>query len=132
MSVARMRRGLLAIGAGDDAAGSSLAPSRVHDGIGRRHDGTHFDRSGARRGNALGEADGFIEILGVDEVVAAEVLAGFGERAVGRLALAVANANRGGRGGRLERVAALVVAALGDGLRERAVLGRSSRPRRSR
>ena len=48
----------------------------------------------ARRRNALRRSDGLVEILGVDEVVAAELLARFGERAVGRLTLAVANANR--------------------------------------
>src|SRR6185295_6623577 len=65
---------------------------------------------------------GFIEILGVDQVVAAELLARFGERAVGRLTLAVADTN-GRRCLRwMQAISTLVVPALRDALGERHVL----------
>src|SRR5262245_47164330 len=61
---------------------------------------THLDRARAGRGNTRRERDGFVEILDVDEVVAAQLLARFGKRAVGHEPLAVADANAGcgGRG----------------------------------
>ena len=67
-----------------------------------------------------------VEILGLDQIVAAELLAGFRERAVGRQRLAVADPH-GGRGrGRLQPVAGLEIAALDDGLGEGAIFRRAS------
>ncbi len=47
------------------------------------HERPHFNGARAHRGNPCCDGDGFIEIFGLDEVVAAELLARLGERAVG-------------------------------------------------
>src|SRR5262249_45056798 len=65
--------------------------------------------------------DRLVQVLGLDEVEAAELLLRLGEGAVGRERLAAADAHRRGRARRLKRAAVLVVAALADPLREGAV-----------
>jgi hypothetical protein len=62
------------------------------------------------------------KILGVDQVIAAELLFRLGERAVGGRHLAVANAHGGRRLNRLQGFAADVVAGLFDPLGKREVL----------
>ena len=62
-----------------------------------------FDGAEARAGDAGGDGDGFVEILGVDHEITAELLAGFGEWTVGDQALAVAHADAGGRRGGVQR-----------------------------
>src|SRR4051812_16766208 len=59
---------------------SSLKPTshRRH-----RHYGAHLDRAHARARNSLGDADRFIEILRIDEVIATELFARLRERAIG-------------------------------------------------
>src|SRR5262245_10118455 len=54
-----------------------------------------------RPGNAPGDLDRLVEVRRVDEEVAAELLSGFGERAVGHLALSLADADAGRGGDRL-------------------------------
>ena len=49
--------------------------------------------------------DRLVEVVAVQHVVAAELLLGLRERAVGEHALAVTDAHGGGRGGGLEAVA---------------------------
>src|SRR5439155_19234487 len=73
--------------------------------------GPDFD--GARTGqrNACGDGDGFVEILDVDEHVAAELLAGLRERPVGHEPLAVAHPDAGRRGRRVQRRAVQMLAA---------------------
>src|SRR5712671_3271338 len=89
---------------------------RLLDGR-RGHDRTHFDRARARGRDAGGELDRLVEILGLDEVEAAQLLARLREGAVGGDRLAVLDAH-GGRGrDRLQRLPADVVPALADALR---------------
>src|ERR1700730_9062966 len=59
-------------------------------------EGTHLDSTRAHGGNPCGGGDGFVEMCGLDEVVPAELLPGFGKRTVGHQALAVAHADAGG------------------------------------
>ena len=61
------------------------------------HDGTDLDGAGAGAGDLAGQLDGPVEILDVDEVVAAEDFLRLGERAVGRGDAAVAHPHGGGR-----------------------------------
>src|SRR5579872_3046602 len=56
----------------------------------------------ASSGNSGRNADGFIEIIGVNHEEAAELLASFCKRAVGDEALALANADAGGGGDGLQ------------------------------
>src|SRR4051794_8730521 len=71
-----------------------------------------LDRPLARRGDLPGDRDRLVEARGVDQEVAAELLAGLGERAVGHEPLAVADADAGGRRDRLERRRRQVLAVL--------------------
>src|SRR3954453_22095873 len=93
-------------------------------------DRPHLDRADARRRNPRRDLDRGIEILGLHEVIAAELLARFGKRAVGlqRLALALAYGRRGR--GRLQPVARLEIAALDDALREGLIFRRHPLPGR--
>src|SRR5256885_2068079 len=78
-----------------------------------------YGAPGARRGNARGQLDRGVEVVGLVEVVAAELLLGLGERAVGGQRLAVLDAH----GGRGRRGLQLVAAHHARGLRDRHVLG---------
>src|SRR5215467_11376071 len=69
-------------------------------GLGADHNRPDFDRTSASNRNTRSNRDGFVEVLGVDQNVAAQLFLGFGEGAVGNDSLAFANANdRCGRGG---------------------------------
>src|SRR5437016_7941731 len=80
--------------------------------------GPDFD--GARTGqrNSCGDGDGFVEILDVDEHVAAELLAGLRERTVGHEPFAVAHPDAGRRRRRVQRRAAQILPARRQLLRE--------------
>src|SRR5580704_2927762 len=80
------------------------------------NDGAHLDRSPTNRGNAGRQSNGFVEILGFDEIVAAELFLGFGEWTVGDEAFFVAQADGGRRGSVVELVAPAKMPALGDAL----------------
>ena len=67
--------------------------------------------------------NGFVQILRLDQVVAAELLFRLDIRTVGGRELAVPHTDRRGRLGRLERFAADVVARLLDAFGEPVVLG---------
>src|SRR5713101_978718 len=54
-----------------------------------------LDRTIAGAGNPRGDGEGRVEILGLDQVIAAKLLAGFRERTIGSQGLAVADANGG-------------------------------------
>ena len=56
-----------------------------------------FDGARAGQRNSCGEGDGFVEILDVDEHVAAELLAGLRERTVGHQPLTIAHPDAGRR-----------------------------------
>src|ERR1700712_1687608 len=90
---------------------------------GHRPDRANFDRPVFSTRNPRRDFRRLVQILCVDQVVAAELLASFGEWAVGCRALAVAHPNCGRRLGRLKGGAALVVTALGDSFSEGAVIG---------
>jgi len=62
-----------------------------------------FDGAPAASGNAGGDIDGFIEVPGVNQKEAAELLAGFGKGAVSYQALTIVEAKAGGGRGGLER-----------------------------
>src|SRR5665213_3292776 len=80
-----------------------------------------LDRAIPGAGNLRGNRQRLVEILGLDQIIAAELLAGFRKRTVGGQRLAVAYPH-GGRGrDRLQSVGALEMAALDDALREHAV-----------
>src|SRR5438045_7513905 len=66
-------------------------------------DGAHFDRALARRGDLRRDLDRLVEIGGVDEIEAGELLLRLGKRSVGDRQCAVADANGRGRLDRLER-----------------------------
>src|SRR5437899_12186879 len=61
------------------------------------HDRPDFHGSLACSRNPCGDADRLVEILGVDQEVAAELFARFRERTVGYKRFAVAHAHAGGR-----------------------------------
>src|SRR6266545_2275810 len=86
------------------------------------HDRADLDRARPRRGDTCRDRRRLVQVLRIDDVVAAELFAGLGEGAVGRQRLAVADADgRGGRN-RLERVAGAVFPALLDAFGESPVL----------
>src|SRR5688572_12392295 len=82
------------------------------------HHRPHFDAAGLGVGNARGDRHRFIEVLGFDQVVATELLARFGKRAVGPNDLSALHANGGRRAARLEWLAAFHVATVLYRLRE--------------
>src|SRR5689334_8278550 len=55
------------------------------------HDRPHLDRTGLGAGNACGDPERGVEILGLDQVIAAKLLARLSERTVRRQYLAVAD-----------------------------------------
>src|SRR5438132_14109625 len=67
------------------------------------HDRADFDGALGRGRNALGDADRLVEVLGVDDIEAAELLAGLGEGAVGDERLAFANPDTGRSRDRVQR-----------------------------
>src|SRR5260370_31646174 len=70
-------------------------------------DRPHLDGTESGAGNPRGDGERGIEVLGLDQIVTAELLARFRERTIRRQGLAVADAN-GGRGrGRLQSIAGL-------------------------
>src|SRR5438876_4165144 len=80
-----------------------------------------FDRAVPGARNPCRDRQCRIEILGLDQVIAAKLLVGLRERPVGGEGLAVAHPHRGRRRDRLQPVAGLEIAALDDGLGERAI-----------
>src|SRR5262245_20456968 len=64
--------------------------------------GTDLDRPFARAGNARGDGDRLVEVGRLDEEIASELLARFGERTVGDEPLAVANLHARRRRHRLQ------------------------------
>src|SRR4029079_1335809 len=73
---------------------AALCTRAVYAGSADRHHRADLDRAELRTRDPLGELGRFIEILGLDQVEAAELLAGLGERAVGGRHLAAAHAHR--------------------------------------
>src|SRR6185369_11688101 len=67
-------------------------------------DGADFNGASAGAGDFRGDADGFVEVLGIHQEIAAELLAGLGKRSVGDESLAVAHTDAGGRRRGMERV----------------------------
>src|SRR5882672_9732460 len=97
------------------ARGAALFREGVAGPSGRarhRPDGPDLDGAVTRVRDARGDADRFVEVLGLDEVVPAELLLGLGEGPVGRDGLAVPHANRGRGSRRLEGVPGPEVAGL--------------------
>src|SRR5438445_11797570 len=86
------------------------------------HDRAHLERAVLRAGNARRHLDRVLHVLGVDQVIAPQLLLGLDVGPVGRRDLAVANANAGRGVGGLERVAADVLAGLPDAVAERPIL----------
>src|SRR5918993_329747 len=76
------------------------------------HHRTHLDATPARTGDLGRDLDRFVQVLRIEQVVAAELLARLGERAVGRRDLAVAYAHGRRRRRGLERPAGHYVPAL--------------------
>src|SRR5688572_29478432 len=64
---------------------------------------SYFDGTDACPRNPCGDADRFVEILGIDEEVPTQLLACFCERAIGHGRFAVANSNTGGLETRMQR-----------------------------
>src|SRR5436190_8427670 len=81
-------------------------------------DWTTFDYTPLGRRDAARDLNGLVPILGFDEEVAAELLFGLGERAVGGGDLAVADAHGRGLVGVLQPVRPHVIAGLLDAFRE--------------
>ena len=84
-------------------------------------DRPNFNRAGARRGNASGQLNRIIQIRSVDQVEAAELLLGLGERAVGRRDFSLPNPHSGGGLGSLLRFASDVFTVLLESLGQCAV-----------
>src|SRR3954451_82263 len=116
ISVANVRpassRNIFSISASVMRKGS---PSIIHP------DRPDLDRTKAGAGNTRGDRKRGIEILGFDQVVPAELLAGFRERTIGGQGFAVTHPHGRCRRGRLQPVAAFEIAALDNGLGEGAV-----------
>src|SRR5712691_794164 len=70
------------------------------------HDRPHLDDPAPSRRDPRGGVDRLVQVVALHHVVAAELLLGLDERPVGGEALSLPNPNLGGRGGRLEGVAA--------------------------
>src|SRR6266545_2893906 len=97
-------------------------------GRGELHHRADLDRAVARPRDPGRDLDRLVEVLAVDQVVAAELLLGLGEGPVGGERLAAADLHGGRGAGRLERLAALHQAAVDDVLGELVVglvLGRA-------
>src|SRR5687767_1557505 len=61
---------------------------------------SQFDAPALRSGNARGDVNRFVQILGFNEIVTANLFLGFGEGSVGPQNLAVTHADGGGGGSR--------------------------------
>ena len=85
--------------------------------------GPHFDRARCRAGDLRRDLDRFVEILGLDQVEAADLLLGLRERTVGGDDLAVADLHGRGVAGRAQTLAALQDSPLGHLLAELHVAG---------
>src|SRR4029079_6333893 len=83
-------------------------------GLGVVDDRPHVDAAEPRRRDLRRPLDRVVQVARFDQVVAAELLLRFGERAVRGRDLPVAHADGGGGADRLQGVAAQVVAALLD------------------
>src|SRR6266568_5021576 len=77
-----------------------------------------FDGAGACRWNPCGDADRLVEILGVDQEVAAELLARLRERTIGHEPFAVAHPDAGRRRRWVQRVGRQILPARVKVLRE--------------
>src|SRR5262245_58246833 len=69
------------------------------------HHRANFDRAVARAWALSRPVDRLVEIVAIERVVAAELLFGFGKRAVRGHPLTVLHPHRGGRRGRMQRLA---------------------------
>ena len=76
--------------------GMTASPSIIN------HDRPDLDRTNLGAGNPCGNGKGGVEIFGLDQIIAAELLARFRKRTVRRQCLAVANAHGGRRRRRLQ------------------------------
>src|SRR3974390_2874499 len=94
----------------------SSLPSVVID-----HDRPDFDRAFPCAGNTRRNSDRGVEILGLDQIIAAELFARLRKWTVGGEDLAIAHAHGCGRGRRLQAVTSLEVSALDNGLGEAAI-----------
>src|SRR5688572_3420240 len=90
--------------------------------LGEVHHRPHLDRAEPRRRNARRDLDRLVQVLGLDEVVAAQLLLRLGERAIGGRRLPVPHPHRHRGLRRVERIAADVLACLLDVVGEREVL----------
>ena len=75
------------------------------------HDGPDLDGAVAGRWNPRCDRDRLIPVLGLDQVVAAEILPRLRERAIGQHRLTVAHADAGRRRDRVQRAGAQVMPA---------------------
>src|SRR5579859_468137 len=85
------------------------------------HDRAHLHRAAPGAGDHGRQLDGLIQVLAVQQIIAAQLLLGFGVWPVGGDRLAVAHAHGGGGAGGLERLAAQVSPAVTGSPRESAV-----------
>src|SRR5436309_3785645 len=67
------------------------------------NDRPDLDRAATGHGNPRGDGNRLVEIAGIDQEVAAQLLLGLRERTVGHHPFALAHPDAGRRGGRLER-----------------------------
>src|SRR5580704_16189452 len=86
------------------------------------HDGANLNRPNSSSGNASGDLNGLVQVLRVNQVVTTKLFLGFGERTVGGGNFPLPDANRCGGLGRLQRIAANVLAAFLDVLGKCSVL----------
>jgi hypothetical protein len=91
-------------------------------GLRLRYKWPHFDRAFLRCRNSRCDGQRFVQIAGVDQEETAELLLGFGERAVSGQPFAIANPYRGCGGCRLELAAPDVLAFFLQVFSQRAVL----------
>src|ERR1700733_1382088 len=103
----------------DDASASLILPP---SGTVHHKNGTPLDWPESGTWDFGGNRYGLVEVLGFDQVVAAELLLGFGEGAIRDNSLAVTHAYRRGAGDILEAVAAEILAACRELLSELAEL----------
>src|SRR5260370_18885054 len=90
----------------------------LRGGLGRAlYEWAHFNGAGTHGGNPCGDGDGFVEIFGLDEVIAAELLACLNERTVGHEPFASAQADAGGCRRRVELTTAQPLSGILDLLR---------------
>src|SRR5437763_4927389 len=103
----------------DGASVRAMVGSGLSTGIGVQFaHGTNFDAADARRRNLRCELHRFVQILGIDQIEARELLLGLGERAIGHRYLAVAHAHRGCGVDALQRLGGDASSALFEPLAE--------------